>query len=158
MTASGRRRRELSLWPLGLVLLVGALLVGGAIFAASFIGGTTNGTPAANANPTLPPFPPTTRDPLVPGECAVTTQAVVNYLVGAALHGSLPLGGAVPSAEYEKPAFQTLLLRSLDDCATRTVWLRSFTDYAGDATAASRILSHACGLEAVRGNARSACR
>jgi len=158
MTASGRRRRELSLWPLALVLLVGALLVVGVIFAASFIGGASNRTPAANANPTLPTFPPTTRDPNVPGECAMATHAVIDYIVGGELHGRLPLGGVVPTAEYEKPAFHALFVRSLDDCASRAVWLRAFTDYAGDATVASRILSRACGLDTVRGDTRPACR
>lgn len=158
MTVSGRRRGDLSLWPLGLVLLIGVLLVGGVIFAASFSGGTTNSTPAANVNATLPPLPPTTRDPLVPGECATTTQAVVNYIVGGELQGKLPLGWALATVEYEKPALHALLIKSLADCAPRAVWLRAFTDYADDATAASRILSHACGLEAVRANVLPACR
>jgi len=116
--------------------------------------------PAATAttNPTLPTFPPTTRDPRVPGECATATHAVINYVVGGELHGRLPLGQVVPTTEYEKPAFRALLVRSLDDCASRSVWLRAVTDYADDAAAANRILTRACQLEAVAGNARPACR
>jgi hypothetical protein len=157
MATSGRRRREVSLWPLALVLLIGALLVGGAIFAASRIGGASSGTPAATASPTMPTFPPTTRDPHVAGGCASATKAVAGYVLGEELHGKLPLADTVPTAEYEKPAFHALLISSLDNCASRTMWLRAFTDYAVSAMG-QRILSHACGLEAVRGTARSACR
>ena len=94
MTASGRRQRELSLWPLGLVLLVGALLVGGAIFAASFIGGTTNGAPAASANPTLPPIVPAAYGPTYTALGSLLNDDSFATPVGAP--GGLNMASSIP--------------------------------------------------------------
>jgi len=113
---------------------------------------------AATTNPTLPRVTPTTRDLRVPVRCAAATRAVVNYVVGGELHGRLPVGGDVPTATYDKPAFRALLIRSLDECPSRETWLRAFVDYTTDASVANSVLGHACQLEPGRPRRRAGCR